>query len=134
MNTPNAERIAALVSALRSGEFQQGQHVLRQGDAYCCLGVASDLYRREVGGGWQELGIPGNGAMPFQDATGRREVSFLTPDVVVWYGFDSNDVSLAGNPDGFGETPTAITLNDSGASFPDIADAFARTFLKEDAS
>jgi hypothetical protein len=36
-----------LVDALRSGEFEQCHNYLRRAESYCCLGVASELYRRE---------------------------------------------------------------------------------------
>jgi hypothetical protein len=35
----NPELKKKWVAALRSGEFRQAREVLRQGDAYCCLGV-----------------------------------------------------------------------------------------------
>src|SRR5665213_3663082 len=31
------------VTALRSGEYEQGASVVRQGDLYCCLGVACEV-------------------------------------------------------------------------------------------
>ncbi len=31
------------VEALRSGEYQQGKSALRQGNAYCCLGVLCEV-------------------------------------------------------------------------------------------
>lgn len=40
------------VAALRSGEFEQGEHFLRSfDDEYCCLGVLCETYRRETGKG-----------------------------------------------------------------------------------
>lgn len=32
------------VAALRSGKYKQGKRQLRAGDAFCCLGVACDLF------------------------------------------------------------------------------------------
>ncbi len=32
-----------LVEALRSGRYEQGRKYLRQGDRYCCLGVAANI-------------------------------------------------------------------------------------------
>lgn len=34
---------AKWVKALRSGDYQQGEGVLRSGDRFCCLGVLCDL-------------------------------------------------------------------------------------------
>jgi hypothetical protein len=31
------------IEALRSGEYEQGQSFLREGDKFCCLGVLCDL-------------------------------------------------------------------------------------------
>ncbi len=41
------DNAAKWVEALKSGEFKQAQKQLRNDDAYCCLGVACELYRRE---------------------------------------------------------------------------------------
>lgn len=35
------------VAALRSGEYQQGRNSLREGDCFCCLGVACDLFLKD---------------------------------------------------------------------------------------
>lgn len=43
------------VAALRSGNYQQGQRVLRdENNGYCCLGVLCDLVKDEVGLKWGE--------------------------------------------------------------------------------
>jgi hypothetical protein len=34
------------VKALRSGRYQQGRNVLREGDRYCCLGVLCEAVNR----------------------------------------------------------------------------------------
>ena len=31
------------IKALRSGEYMQGRKVLKEGDLYCCLGVAAEV-------------------------------------------------------------------------------------------
>ena len=45
----------AWLTALRSGNYQQGQGYLRQGDQYCCLGVLCDLYGKAVGPEWEAV-------------------------------------------------------------------------------
>ena len=41
----DAELKAKWVAALRSGEYKQGQHVLRNSlDHFCCLGVLADIH------------------------------------------------------------------------------------------
>lgn len=36
----NTEAVAKLVAALRSGKYKQTDGALKDGDGYCCLGVA----------------------------------------------------------------------------------------------
>jgi hypothetical protein len=36
------------VTALRSGEYEQGRHDLRRGDEFCCLGVLCDVMNIDV--------------------------------------------------------------------------------------
>jgi hypothetical protein len=36
------------VAALRSGEYKQTGGRLREGDCYCCLGVLTDLYDKDI--------------------------------------------------------------------------------------
>lgn len=46
------EHRAALVAALRSGEYKQERFGLRTtNDNFCCLGVACDVYRKATGDG-----------------------------------------------------------------------------------
>jgi uncharacterized protein (UPF0128 family) len=44
------------VAALRSGEYEQTEGVLRNGNGYCCLGVLCDLYSKETGMKWWDGG------------------------------------------------------------------------------
>lgn len=45
----NAEK--ELINALRSGKYEQTRRVLKQNNAYCCLGVACDVYNTTL---WKE--------------------------------------------------------------------------------
>lgn len=47
MNPKEARQL--WIDALRSGEYHQEQHVLSYNGAFCCLGVACELYQKEVG-------------------------------------------------------------------------------------
>lgn len=40
------------VEALRSGEYQQGKGNLRKGERFCCLGVACDVFKAQIGVDW----------------------------------------------------------------------------------
>ena len=42
------------VEALRSGDYQQGERALKEGENFCCLGVLCDLHAKEVGGSWAD--------------------------------------------------------------------------------
>ena len=42
------------VNALRSGKYNQGEHLLQnKSGAFCCLGVLCDLYSKEKGVKWE---------------------------------------------------------------------------------
>lgn len=40
------------IQALKSGEYKQTRRALRQGDAFCCLGVLCDLHSKHSGEKW----------------------------------------------------------------------------------
>lgn len=114
MLNPNAQK---LVEALRSEKFKQGRgrlcRVAPEGASYyCCLGVACEIYQREVGGLQVELS-DGSLRQAFYDGRGDTP-----PDVVVgWLGLS----------DCFGSMGTAelslVCANDSlGLTFSQIAD------------
>lgn len=98
------------VQALRSGEFQQAKGTLRDQDGrMCCLGVACEVYRREVGGEWrdEQFGPPGES---FQGG-------FLPLGVRDWLGLASH---FALPKD---RRRSLVRCNDSyGATFEEIAD------------
>lgn len=116
-------RVKLLVAALRSGEFQQARNRLRDRDAYCCLGVACEVYRRTTGDGeWK-----GQARGEWFRADGESASNYTLPWVVLdWYGFDDVNPTVRLDDEGF----PAATLNDERAlDFPTIADAFERTYL-----
>lgn len=103
------EARALWVKALRSGEYKQTTGELRNGDEFCCLGVACDLYSKEYGDGWSESGyfLGEYGNLPYE--------------VRHWLGVVDSNPSLK-HSDGLGAT-TLIGLNDDcGFSFKQIAD------------
>ncbi len=52
------QRVKGLwLEALESGEYAKGKGRLRYGEAYCCLGVLCDLYRKEKGKEWEKVQI-----------------------------------------------------------------------------
>jgi hypothetical protein len=44
------------ITALRSGEYTQAREFLRTDYGYCCLGVLTDLYLKEVNEQWVPFG------------------------------------------------------------------------------
>ena len=99
---------AKWTEALRSGEYQQGRRALRDGDAFCCLGVACDLYDRTA---WD-----GNAF------TQGPWVAYLTLLETV---ADSFGVGGIGH--------FLSKANDFGATFDDIADAIdLDTLMRQD--
>lgn len=122
------------IAALRSGEYRQTGNVLNNGEAFCCLGVLSDLAVKDGLKEWDtekdyEYGIethePGDAA----DETYTETLS-LPYDVAVWAGLQdeyaiSSEIRVqegVSEFDGLPITTTLAALNDKGSSFSEIAD------------
>ena len=100
------EAAALWVKELRSGAWEQGRYALKVGDAYCCLGVACELYQRVVGG----LAINVVNGITWYDW--RRTT---LPEVVQeWLGL----ATVGGDYDNQG----LAEANDHGKTFQQIAD------------
>ena len=111
---PNARK---LVAALRSGRYKQGRGQLHRAsdDRRCCLGVACDLYQKEVGG----LRIEKSDE---HDAFFYDGESGILPAVVMeWLGLREERGQL-----GEHFLDCLAAKNDSGASFRQIADIIER--------
>lgn len=139
--TVNKERVQLLVDALRSGDFEQGQNMLRtKDDTYCCLGVACEVARLNgIGIEWEPKpgGCECEGCQESRwKFNGSNEA--LGETVADWYGFEhdgrlANDVQIG--HDGFGNSVTMIRANDDlGWSFIEIADAVEAKFLTEESA
>lgn len=95
-------------AALISGEYEQGVGDLKSPrDKYCCLGVLSELYRKETGKGeW-------TADSRFLDVTGDISGSFLTEGVRKWAELPTSCPSVG---------PSFLhSLNDNGVPFVEIA-------------
>lgn len=105
---PNAQK---LVDALRSGEYTQTTHQLRDGtDAMCCLGVACDVAAADTGGEWQRTAF----------CVGDESQSgFLPGAVQLWLGFWEKNGEYENNE---GQCTSLSIMNDTGKTFPEIAD------------
>lgn len=89
------------VQVLESGEFNQAHAVLRDGDKFCCLGVACEVYRRQTGkGGWMHHSWTEDG---------NTKDAYLPDTVREWLGVRTeNGTYIKGD-----EERTLIDLNDS---------------------
>lgn len=106
MNQTEARKL--WVEALTSGEYKQGKHYLLQHGAYCCLGVACELYRKHKGGpkwGPQKTG----GGCEYDEHSG-----ILPKRVRDWLGLRDSGGAYHGGA-------SLVTMNDDGDSFETIA-------------
>lgn len=94
MQKLNPEVKEKWVTALRSGDYRQGTLRLRwkgtaaTSDTFCCLGVLSDLYRKETGRGhWVPGGVDG---YIFKDGY-QMDTSGPTTGVCHWAGINPDD-------------------------------------------
>lgn len=116
------------ITALRSGEYRQGQsalHTKRYVGAevvttFCCLGVLCDVARKNG----LDLRVEGLDSV-FGDVKYGENTAFLPVEVVGWAGLQ------ASNPHFFeesGEYRSLAGLNDQGATFSQIADIIEERF------
>lgn len=127
----NVENIRKWVEALRSGEFEQTMGALCTAEeksgsrAYCCLGVAAEVYRREHPDTDEWVPVLSHDPNIFKI----YDEDAILPDVVQdWLEL------LTDNPPVWqGGTKHPLTeINDSGHyTFAEIADLIEETYLTE---
>lgn len=133
----NQEIKAAWVSALRSGEYEQGTGALRVGDKFCCLGVLCDIAIKQFD---LELEVEKDMSGCNDDTccdpnrpkamTYDGEGSYLPSVVMDWAGLETKGGALV--------TPVMTPIdddaeslsvaNDGGLTFPQIADIIDAQF------
>lgn len=120
----NKERVALLVTALRSGDFKQGKSALERrrlddnSIEHCCLGVACRVAMAEG----LEVEVEDRAFDGVKTFDG--EASILPSAVYEWYGFKN------GVPSFPQRRTNAIGMNDrDNADFNEIADAFEEEFV-----
>jgi hypothetical protein len=137
MNLTKKEFRQKWLEALRSGEYKQGRYALRQkstdGDKFCCLGVACDLYNKLGVGDPLEVKQTLFGRNDSIPGVFYNEESTALPDSVrVALGLYSSSGAFV-TPEGNGKY-LAIE-NDRGQTFAQIADLIEsepdRLFFKE---
>lgn len=100
------------VTALRSGEYEQGIGKLNKDGKFCCLGVLC------------ELAVKDDVVLPITDSwdltTYDGEAAWLPNSVVNWSGMkDDNGM--------FGDD-SLVHMNDSGKSFEEIAEVIEKNY------
>jgi hypothetical protein len=106
------------LKALRSGEYKQGQENLHPKDgSFCCLGVLTDIYIKEIGRDWEE----DSSCYVFNGCGG-----LLPSEVMKWAGLESEeawDNTLRMSDE---EYNSLSVMNDSGRTFEEIAEVIER--------
>ena len=98
------------VDALRSGKYTQGRKALHEDNEFCCLGVACDLYSKEVSGTWVKE--PDGSTGFYFMVNGYSSQDNLPMPVGEWLGLNTNDGFLI--PDSSpGVAQSLIELNDN---------------------
>lgn len=92
------------VRALRSGKYEQGRGLLRDGDTFCCLGVLCDLYLKEHK--YSAIDLHG---------------FYLPRSVRRWAGLASGNPEVRPRKVAGIRHDTLASLNDAGRSFARIA-------------
>lgn len=109
------------IEALTSGEYEQGQGVLRSDGTFCCLGVLCDLHRKEIGGKW----IKADDSVVITEDIARpvytyNSLSTILPrSVYEWAGLTGNNRDNPTIDDSM--SPTLAEKNDAGIPFLEIA-------------
>lgn len=110
----NVDIKADWLSNLRSGEYEQGEGILKKNGKFCCLGVLCDMAVK--------AGVVKETVVEDYDYTYSRygvdgRTSYLPSEVVSWAGLGNS----YGDPKLFGPSLDLPRMNDKGISFTDIA-------------
>ena len=125
----NKENMTKWIAALRSGEFMQGKGTLRSGVAYCCLGVACEVFRRETANGDWFPQLFGYERFEFHAGLGYT-VGVLPAAVVAWLGLEETSPSVY-MPE-YDRLIALTELNDTrDYDFAQIADILESTYLNQ---
>jgi len=108
------------VSALRSGEYQQGAFCLRSDQGFCCLGVLCDIYLKEHNQEWISSSDGHYYLLSEDENYFGPESEILTQEVAEWAELNDKSPLVKIGVDAIQERLTV--LNDQGYSFSEIAD------------
>jgi hypothetical protein len=131
--TLNKERINLLLTALRSGKYEQGKGVLKidngtaMGAEYCCMGVACETFKIATGKGrWMQNDTISflSTFYPHEDDTDKER--FAMPDAVAqWFGFDGQNPRISGYR-------LSVRNDDREESFSTIADVIEKVMNEQE--
>ena len=141
MNKMNTKIKQKWVSALRSGEYEQGSEKLYSGRGYCCLGVLCDLYSKENGLKWEFRGddviktedeIVPSQLQKFDYFYFDDESEFLPESVMDWAELSVKNPQVRVECE-YGEdarfyVDEIANVNDSGYSFTQLAEIIENQF------
>lgn len=120
------EHNGLLIADLRDPANKQAQGHLRVGDAYCCLGRACEVFRKETSNGKWESPITSTSFTVFvfysKHSLGMDQFKTTPPgEVAEWFGWLTPNPTITADDRGGGLT--MIALNDvQKKTFPQIAD------------
>lgn len=109
-----------LVTALRSGEYEQAVGKLRNESGYCCLGVLCDIYSKQDGvtDEWDFYEVNGVRTYRLLGAD-----AILPPSVWEWAGMRSSNGSFSSSGGLDSSLDNALSqMNDNGSTFSEIAE------------
>lgn len=105
-----------LITALRSGEYKQTRHRLKDSEGYCCLGVGCDIYAKDNQDGKWTTVDNFTGSVTFQT---KNLISAINMNFAVKNWFGINDE----------QEEKLMEMNDIlRKSFSEIADYLEETF------
>lgn len=111
------ERKQLWLAALEGGEYRQERGRLRRNNAFCCLGVACDVYVKHAEN--PALTWDPYDNMSTDKGFPHSQGSVLPDEVAEWFGLDED------NPCGdfreVGRKESLASLNDDGLTFKQIA-------------
>ncbi len=116
MTNQQIQRNLKLAEALESGKYEQCTGRLRDGDKFCCLGVATELYRKAT------KNLRWGGDVPMS-ISGFNFIDKVPPLCVTqYYGWPDRNPAIRIE----GRNRLAAEANDAGKTFHDIAKGFRK--------
>lgn len=124
------------VNALRSGEYIQGQRVLKSGpNSYCCLGVLCAIHGRHQDAFVDfEKDARGEWGYPFKGQCEKGKAYLLPPDIVYeWSGLKvtrPDDKRMCATVNTPVDDPFTVTTCTPAGMLPSLNDSYGFTFME----